>query len=405
MDEVDRTPDDGASVPDSAWSVEQLNQEIQAVLQDACDRFPTHVVGEVTEVSEYHFGTFFELGDLDGDGSISCLAWSRAVDEFDHDVTPGTEAVLEASVDFYPDRGDCQLVVSGYWPVGESDRQRERERLRRTLAEEGLFDDERKRPIPAFPSRIGLVTSPSGSAREDVWATVAERSPRTDVTLHGATVQGEDAVATVIEALRSLDDDPAVETVILTRGGGADVTLSSFDAEPLVRCVASCSTPVVAAIGHEDDETLVEDVADVRAMTPTEAGVVVTTPLDDALADLAAVERRIETAYESLVEDRTEALDRRVTSAYDALVREAERRAAGRRRASDLEDRIDAAYRSVVDRRLDELAGRVDDAYRDLEAETRVEAGTAEARRLRIVVAILLGLLLLGAVAVATGVF
>jgi exodeoxyribonuclease VII large subunit len=452
MGRVDRESSTGTEVPDNARTVAQLNEEIESVLDDSQARFPSHVVGEVAEVDEYPFGTFFELRDPEAEPVISCLAWSDAVENFEHDLEAGTTAVVEATVDFYPERGDCQLVVWEYWPLGESKRQQELGALRRRLADDGLFDDERKRPIPSHPGCLGLVTSPTGSAREDVWAAVTERSPRTEVRLHGATVQGEDAVPSLIDGIETLDTDPAVETILVTRGGGSDTDLWSFNAEPLVRCIAACSTPVVVAVGHEDDETLVEEAADARAMTPTEAGVLATTPLEAVMDELESLERRTERCYRALVETelerlerrvvtahealeqqvtrreslekRTRNLERRVTSAYGSLVETrldrletrverglaeaelaAESEAASARvargRLTDIERRIAVAYRTHVDRELRQLEQRIEGSYRELAADERVRAEAVTARRLRIVVVVLLGVILLGGVGVA----
>lgn len=128
-------------VPDGAWTVARLNEEIDFVLSAASDRFPTYVVGEVTEVNAYPFGTFFSLCDLAGEEVISCIAWSHAIDSFEHDLEAGTEAVVRASVDFYRDEGRCQLDVRGYWPLGESARSQDLAELRATLEENGLLAD------------------------------------------------------------------------------------------------------------------------------------------------------------------------------------------------------------------------------------------------------------------------
>ena len=362
-----------AELPDSAWTVGQLNEEIQQALEAQRGRFPTHIVGEIAEVDSYDFGSFFELRDLEDEPSISCLAWAREVASFDHDLEPGTEAVVEATVDFYPDRGDCQLLVSSYWPVGESSRQQELDQLEAQLAAEGLFEEQRKQPLAAHPDCIGLVTSPAGSAREDVWGTVSERSPRTEVRLCGATVQGDSAVPSLIEAIDRLDRDPEVETLIVTRGGGSDTDLWSFNAEPLVRRIAACSTPVVVAIGHEDDETLVEAAADARAMTPTEAGVLATTRVEERLEGLGVLEQRIDHGYQTVVESRLEALDRRIESAHGALTRATQQREATRDRAQDLARRIGLAYQGLVEHRLEALERGVERDYRRL-AVTRLNA-------------------------------
>jgi exodeoxyribonuclease VII large subunit len=448
MDGVNDTGGSGyQSRPDAAWTVAELNQRIETVLGGASDRFPDYVVGEVTEIDHYEFGSFFELRDPENDCVVSCLVWSRTRSALDHDIEPGAKAVVGATVDFYAERGSCQLLVSECWPLGESERQQELDALRAELRRDGVLDDDGKQSVPPHPGCVGLVTSPSGSAREDTWAAVDERSPRTGVLLDGAPVQGADAVGSLIESLQSLDSHPEVETVVLTRGGGADADLWCFNAEPLVRAVADCATPVVAAIGHEDDETLVEDAADARAMTPTEAGIVVTTPTSDTMAQLAGVERRIDSSYRTLVAERLEQTERRVVTAYDSVTQQARQREtvrqqvhslerrvtvayrsltetrldtlktrlddaihgvelaaesavaeqrATKQRLSDLEDRIDTAYRALTTRQLQRSATRIETAHREHQTEARIAATTAETRRLRLIIAVLVTLILLG---------
>ncbi|WP_254863128.1 exodeoxyribonuclease VII large subunit [Halovivax gelatinilyticus] len=389
-----------AELASSAWSVSRLNGEIEAVLDRAGDRFPTYVVGEIAEVNRYDFGTFFELRDLEDEAVISCLAWSFAVDGFDRELENGTEAIVRASVDFYPERGDTQLVVSDYWPVGDSDRSRELAELRSALEAEGLLDELQKQSLPEYPDCIGVVTSLSGSAREDFVSAVRSRWAHTSIRLCGATVQGENAVPSLVGAIQTLEWDAYVDVIVVTRGGGSDTDLWCFNEEAVVRSIADCLTPVVVAVGHEDDETLAEAVADRRAMTPTDAGVT-TTPNGAALNEsIGQLERYIDVTYDGLVDDRLGTLERRIENAFKTVKHEAKTEAvtarAARGRVGDLEARIDRAYDRRVERELETLDTRIDTAYRDLETDARVAAGTAEARRLRIVVAALVALLLIG---------
>ena len=389
-------PGEAADLAERAWSVARLNAAIEDVLDRAEERFPAYVVGEISEVSRYDFGTFFELRDLEGEAVISCLAWSYAVAGFDSRLEDGAAGIVRASVDFYPERGDTQLVVSDYWPAGDSDRARELEALRSELADEGLLDEEAKRPLPAYPHCVGVVTSPSGSAREDFISAVRDRHPGTEIRLCGATVQGESAVPSLVAAIQRLGREAWVEVIVVTRGGGSDADLWSFNEEPVVRAIADCPTPVVVAVGHEDDETLAEAVADRRAMTPTDAGVAVTPDLEAVRASVAGLERRIDRAYDDLVEARLADRERRIETAVQAVERRVAAREAARQRAADLETRIDRAYDRRVDRELTALESRIEAAHRNVEAETRIEAGTAEARRLRVVVAVLVALLVVG---------
>ena len=450
--------EDETVVPDmediqgDVWSVAELNEAIQDVVQAANDAFPTYVVGEVADVSTYSYGTFFELRDVEADAVISCLVWASRRASFEYDIEEGTAAIVRAQVDFYAERGNMQLLVANYWPVGESDRAQALAELRASLEEEGLLEEDRKQTLPGYASCIGLVTSRSGSAIEDFTTAVNDRSPRVEIRLCAATVQGDGAVPALVGAVRRLERDPYVEVIVVTRGGGSDTDLWCFNEEPVVRAIADCATPVVVAVGHEDDETLAEAVADRRAMTPTDAASATTRDVSEVRRELCHLETRVDSAYTGLVvetmddyERRVEAgyvavkqavaaqvatlqraadLERRVSTAYRTLVAEtlasldrviddavrsiehaAETDAvtarAARGRVGDLEARIDRAYHANVDRKLDVLERRVEDAYRDVETDAKVRAGTTEARRLRIVVAVLLVLLVVGSVAVA----
>lgn len=448
--------DGDADLPDDTWSVAEMNEEIAAVLEAASDRFPAYVVGELSDISHYGFGSFFDLRDLEGEAVVSCLAWSHVVDGLDHEMEAGMSAVVRADVEYHAEKGNCQLMVRDCWPLGASARREELEELRAALDAEGLLDDDRKRALPPYPRCIGVVTSHSGSAREDVCSAIHARAPGTTVKLCDATVQGERAVRSVIGAMERLDRDPEVDVLVVTRGGGADADLWAFNAEPLVRRVVDSRTPVVAAIGHEDDRSLTDDVADVRCMTPTDAGVKAAPDMAVVRRGLGDLERRIDDAYAGLVDRRLTDHERRIERAHDArrqaiATRRAERRGqrqraaalearidgayrglvtdrldaladrldaalrerehaaeteavtarAARARVADLEARIHGAYRSRVEREVRDLETRIEGAYREREADARVAAGTAQARRLRVVVAVLLAVLLLGGVAVA----
>ena len=369
---------------DAAWSVTELNDEINSVLADADQRFPTYVVGEVSDVSVYDFGTFFDLRDLDGEATISCIVWSYQRAAADYDLTEGVETILRASVGFYVDDGRTQLTVQNFWPVGESERSQNLAALRETLKAEGLFHDERKHSVPEYPRIVGVVTSLSGSAREDFCESVHSRDSRITITVCGATVQGEAAVQSIISGIRQLDRDPSIDVIVVTRGGGADVDLWAFNEEPVVRAIADCATPTVVAVGHEDDETLAEHVADHRAMTPTDAGVAVAPRIDRARQGAQAVERRIGVAYADFVESRLTELKRRIDAGVTGIEQATVTHRAVRQRATDLERRVSIAYDGLVDSRLTELDSRIDDAVRAIEHDAERDAVTARAARGRV---------------------
>lgn len=276
------------------------------------------------------------------------------------------------------------MTVQSFWPVGESDRSQDLAALRKTLESEGLFLDERKRSIPEYPDTVGVVTSLSGSAREDFREAIRSRDPRITITVCGATVQGDTAVQSIISGIQRLETDPSVDVIVVTRGGGADVDLWAFNEEPVVRAIADCATPTVVAIGHEDDETLAEHVADRRAMTPTDAGVTVAPRIDRVRQHAQAVERRIETAYTDLVESRLTEFERRIDAAVTGIEQATVTHRAVRQRANDLERRVATAYDGLIETRLTRLDGRIDDAARAIEHDAKRDAVTARAARGRV---------------------
>jgi len=451
----DDTGSGHVEIDEPAWSVSRLNDEIAATLESAAERFPTYVVGEVSDATAKGYGTFFTLRDVDGEETIQCIVWSSYRDRIDESITEGEEVIVRANVDFYAEGGRTQLNVKNYWPVGDSDRSQELEALRAELNEEGLFDADRKQSLPPFPSNIGVVTSLTGSAREDFRESAWGRAPGVTLTFFGATVQGKNAAASIVGALQQADRDPDIDTIVVTRGGGADDTLWCFNEEPVVRAIADCVTPTVVAVGHEDDETLAEAVADKAAMTPTDAGIVATPEMSTIRERVETIERRLQIGYETVVSEQLDALNRRIENAVVGLERAAETRQARIQRAADLEQRIDTAYTTLTASRLDAvddrietalqeiehaaeteavtvraargrigglesridrayethitqeteaLERRIESAYRDIETDTDVQEAKQEARQLRIVILVLVGLLLLGVALWAGGI-
>ena len=369
---------------DPTWSVARLNDEIAATLNEARDRFPTYVVGEVSEATAKGYGTFFTLRDVDGEETIQCIVWSSYRDRIDDNISEGDEVIVRANVDFYTDGGRTQLNVKNYWPVGDSERSQALETLRATLEEEGLFAADHKQPLPEYSANIGVVTSLTGSAREDFRKAAWNRAPGVTLTFFGATVQGSNAAPSLVGAIRNANQDPDIDVLVVTRGGGADDTLWCFNEEPVVRAIADCETPSIVAVGHEDDDTLAEDVADHAAITPTEAGIAATPDMAAVRDRITTVEQRLTRAYSTVVADQLEALDRRIETAAVALERTAENRQAQLQRAADLEQRIENAYTTSTSTHLDDLSGRIETAVQAIEHTAETDAVTARAATRRV---------------------
>lgn len=200
----------------------------------------------------------------------------------------GSRVVVHGRFEFYPARGTLSFKVDQMHPVGIGELLARLERLRRLLAAEGLTDPRRKRPLPFLPTVVGLITGRASAAESDVLANARARWPAVRFRVENPAVQGVSAVTQMMEALARLDADPEVDVIVLARGGGSMEDLLPFSDEALCRAVSTCRTPVVAAIGHEPDHPIVDDVADVRCSTPTDAGKRV---VPDAMAERRQVDQ------------------------------------------------------------------------------------------------------------------
>ena len=221
-------------------------------------------------------------------------------------VTEGSRVVLRARPDFYLERGTLSLRATEIRPVGLGELLARLEELRRLLAAEGLFALERKRPLPFLPRTIGLITGRASAAERDVVENARRRLPGARFRLENVAMQGPNAVLEVVDALRRLDRDPAVEVIVIARGGGSVEDLLPFSNETLVRAVAEAFTPVVSAIGHETDRPLLDLVADLAASTPTDAAKRIVPDLADELREVAALRGRARACIRTRVEREAE---------------------------------------------------------------------------------------------------
>lgn len=214
---------------------------------------------------------FITLRDPSRDVSISVTCFREVFDRVKDVIGEGSRVVVLAKPVWFERGGSLSLRAAEIRPVGMGELLARLERLKKSLAAEGLFAAERKRALPFLPHRTGLVTGRASDAERDVLHTGRERWPAVRFEVRNTAVQGVNAVPQIIEAIRELDADPSVDVIIITRGGGSMEDLLPFSDEQLVRAVAACGTPVVSAIGHEADAPLLDLVADVRSRTPTHA--------------------------------------------------------------------------------------------------------------------------------------
>src|SRR6266566_6889039 len=229
------------------------------------------VEGQIAELTKRGSTAFLTLRDPVAAVSVRVICARAVLEAADPAPGEGARVVIWAKPEFNVARGSFALAALEIRAVGIGELLARLERLRRSLAAEGLFAAERKRPLPFLPATIGLICGRDSAAERDVLRNAAARWPAVRFRVEEAAVQGPYAVAEVTDALHRLDADREVQVIVIARGGGSVEDLLPFSDETLIRAVASCQTPVVSAIGHEQDSPLLDLVADVRASTPTDA--------------------------------------------------------------------------------------------------------------------------------------
>lgn len=252
-----------------AVTVTALNQYISALMTNDDILSGIAVRGEISNCKPHPSGhLYFSLKD-DG-GVLRCVAFRSSASRLTFVPTDGMKVVAMGYVNVYQPTGQYQLYVRSMMPDGQGDLYAAFEKLKAKLAGEGLFDEGRKKPIPKFPRTIGVVTSSSGAAVEDIINITTRRYPLAKLILYPVLVQGADAPADLIRAVRYFDAHPT-DVLIIGRGGGSMEDLWCFNDEELARTISACRVPVISAVGHETDFTICDFVADLRAPTPSAA--------------------------------------------------------------------------------------------------------------------------------------
>ncbi len=253
---------------ENPWPVAQLGHS----LHEYIERLGTvWVEGEITQWGVSGRNVYGKLKDVAADATVSFTIWQSVKQKIPADLKQGDRVVALVKVNFWVRGGTLTVQVLQMKHVGLGDLLERLERLRAQLASEGLFDVARKKRLPFLPDCVGLITGKGSDAEKDVLRNAQLRWPAVEFRVRHAAVQGERIVADVIAAIAELDADPAVDVIIVARGGGDFQNLLGFSDEAVVRAAAACSTPLVSAIGHEADRPLLDEVADLRASTPTDA--------------------------------------------------------------------------------------------------------------------------------------
>lgn len=338
---------------EGAISVSELNRRARTLLERGIARL--WVTGEISNLARPASGhLYFSLKDETA--QIRC-AWFRQRQTRPLPALADGDCMLVfGRVSLYESRGDYQLIVEQVEPAGEGELRRRFEALKKKLTAEGLFDAGRKRPLPALPRRIGVITSPSGAAVRDVLTVLRRRFPAIPVILYPASVQGDAAVAELVAALRAAGRRGECDVLILGRGGGSLEDLQAFNEEALARAISASPIPVVSAVGHEVDVTIADLVADVRAPTPSGAAELVVPDQREWQRLLMAQIAKLANCIRRAGQNNAQALDwlaRRLQQASPARrVRQQDARLAELRKSLVVAMRLDFSRRGRLVERL-----------------------------------------------------
>ena len=293
---------------DGVLSVSQLNQYVKTLLEGDDVLQSVSVRGEISNFSQPKSGhLYFSLKD--GDGLIRCVMFRSRAQFVKFPLQDGLSVVARGAVTLYPKNGEYQLYVSALSRDGVGSLYLAYEKLRAKLESEGLFDEERKKPLPQYPKKIGIVTSPTGAAIRDMLRILKRRFPPAEILIVPAAVQGASAPAELADGIRRLNLRDDIDVIIIGRGGGSFEDLFCFNDETLARTVAASKIPVISAVGHETDFTICDFVSDLRAATPSNAAELAVPDRAELLSALYALPTRLARALTRENERRRERLD------------------------------------------------------------------------------------------------
>ena len=337
------------------WTVTEFTNLLRGIFEDQFSDIL--IAGEISGCKMPPSGhIYFTLKDAGSE--LACVAYKSSLRYLRFKPKDGIAVIARGRLDAYG--GRYQLVVESLEPQGHGALQVAFEQLKKKLAAEGLFEAERKRPLPRLPRRIGIVTSPTGAVLQDMLRILERRFQGLHIRVFPALVQGEGAVEQVCRGVRYFSESGWAELVIVARGGGSLEDLWTFNEEAVARTIANCAVPVISAIGHETDFTIADFVADLRAPTPSAAAELAIAPKDQLLEQVAAARAKIAQAMRYRLSHLHRRLHQQGTGRAALILRR--RVGRGQQRLDDSGFRMREAWRAVLEtkrRRLQQLAVRV----------------------------------------------
>jgi exodeoxyribonuclease VII large subunit len=325
-------------------SVSALNREVRQLVEENLGH--VWVEGEISNLARPSSGhIYFSLKDPKA--QVRCAMFRQANRRIGFTPADGMQVLVRAQVSIYEPRGDYQLIVEHMEEAGEGALRRRFEALKLTLAEEGLFDEERKQELPKLPERIGVITSPTGAALRDVLTALKRRFPAVEVLIYPTSVQGDSAAPGIVAALERASARAECDLLILTRGGGSLEDLWPFNEEIVARAVAAVPIPIIVGVGHETDFTIAEFVADLRAPTPSQAAELAVPEQRDYTERLLGISEMLARSLRRLIRDearRIDTLEHRLARAHPGVALKAKRE-----RISVFEARLRRSLIQVMD--------------------------------------------------------
>lgn len=297
-----------------AWSVSEANGYIRDLFETDFRLKDIEVEGEISNFTRARSGhLYFTLKD--DSSQLKCVMWRSHAERLLFDPNGGDQVVVRGSISVYEAGGQYQMYASRIQPAGRGDLAVAFEQLKERLAEEGLFDPARKKPLPPFPKKIGIVTSLNAAGLQDILNVLRRRYPIAEVLIAPTLVQGNGAPVGIVKALQWLDGRSDVDLIIIARGGGSIEDLWAFNDESVARAVAAAEHPIISGVGHETDFTIIDFVSDLRAPTPSAAAELATQDISDITAFVSGAQQFLDRQIIGLLteqKDRVESLARAV---------------------------------------------------------------------------------------------
>ncbi len=289
-------------------TVTQVNTYIKALLDESTPLRNIYISGEISNFTHYYRTGHLYFTLKDESSQLKAVMFSSNASRLRFQAENGMKVICRGRISVYSKSGEYQLYVDDMQPDGVGALSLAFEQLKKKLSQEGLFDEAHKKPIPPFPSKIGVATSNIGAAVEDIKNITARRYPLAEIIICPTVVQGENAPADIVRSIKMLDGFDGIDVIILGRGGGSAEDLWAFNSEEVARAVFACETPIVSAVGHETDFTICDFVSDLRAPTPSAAAELVCPDINKLYSDLSVkknaldfyIANRIETLEQDL---------------------------------------------------------------------------------------------------------